>query len=286
MTQEFASNLINFELKSIALSRFESVLEYPYVISPFSRLYLITDGKGWIMLDGHKIDLEPKFLYLIPSFTPCSYHFEKDLIHYYVHFRTILINGLNVYNLYKAERKVESTRLDLLLFERLLEINPDLELPHPDPSVYQTKEWMNRSNTYTQAKHLIESRGILEQLLSRFIIEEGTPTDNLMIRYNIQAILKYIQANLKEDIKMETLAKMACLSCDHFTKVFKSIVLVPPCEFIIKKRIEKAQFLLLTTDMPLKHIIEETGFKSLAYFSRTFKQNTSKTPTEYRQMRG
>jgi len=286
MNQKTASHLIRYDLKSIALSRFEYTRDYPYVVSPFSRLYLITEGKGWIMMDGKKIILEPNYLYLIPSFTPCSYHFEKDLVHYYLHFSTTLLNGLNVYNLYNATTKIPGTPLDYLLFERLLEINPDLELPHPDPHIYQTKEWLNKTNNYPQAAFFIESRGIQEQLLSRFLIEKKTPTGSLMVRYNIQPIMEYIQVNLKENIKMDTLAKMACLSTDHFTKIFKSIVSIPPNEFIIKKRIEKAQLLLLTTDRPLKIIFEEAGFKSLAYFSRIFKKYTSKTPLEYRRMSG
>ncbi|MCT4591387.1 MAG: AraC family transcriptional regulator [Carboxylicivirga sp.] len=282
MSVEELSHLINFKLKSIALSRFDSQREYAYVISPFSRLYYITEGNGWLMIDGEKIVLEPNYIYLIPSYTPCSYYFDQYLEHYYIHFETALINGLNVYKLYRAERKMKSSDLDLLLFKRLLEINPNLALPHPDPDVYQKKEWLNTPVKYSNPSLLVESRGILEQLLSRFIIDENSSMGNVELRYNIRPIMEYIQANLKENIKIETLAQMACLSNDHFTKIFKSIVSIPPNEFIIKKRIEKAQFLLLTTDLPIKKIFEECGFKSLAYFSRIFKKYTSKSPSYYR----
>ena len=189
MNQKTASHLIRYDLKSIALSRFENTRGYPYIVSPFSRLYLITEGEGWIMIDGQKIILEPNYLYLIPSFTPCSYHFTKDLEHYYIHFATTLLNGLNVYNLYKTERKVISIKLDHLLLERLLKINPNLALPHPDPHIYQTQKWLNKTNKYTCAACCLETRGILEQLLSRFVIEENDPSGNLMLRYNIQPIL-------------------------------------------------------------------------------------------------
>lgn len=278
-----ASVLVDLKLQSIALSRFDETREYNYVVSPFSRLYLITEGEGWIMINGEKITLEPGFLYLIPSFTPCSYHFEKDLLHYYAHFSTAMLNGLNAYYLYKVNRKIPSIHLDYLLFERLLNINPDIELPHPDPDIYQTREWMYKPNSHNQISYTMETKGILEQLLSRFIIEENTTSGNLIVRYNIKEILEYIQTNLKESISIDTLAGMACLSNDHFSKVFKSIISISPNEYIITKRIEKAQFLLLTSDMPLKDIFEESGFNSMAHFSRIFKKYTSKTPLEYRR---
>ena len=58
-----------------------------------------------------------------------------------------------------------------------------------------------------------------------------------------------------------------------------------PCEFIIRKRIEKAQFLLLTTDMSQDQIIGKTNFKSDSYFCRIFKKYTSYTPANYRKQR-
>ncbi|TKG93914.1 AraC family transcriptional regulator [Puteibacter caeruleilacunae] len=284
MNHNEAGDLINISLKSIALSRFDTNREYPYVISPFSRMYLITEGEGWIILNDKKIALEPNYLYLIPSFTPCSYFFTKNLEHYYVHFSTSLLNGLNIYNLYDINHKVKSCHLDQHLFSRLLNINPDLELPHPDPDIYQTKLWLNKENSYSSPALSIESRGIMEQLLSRFIISDNHGFSNATARYNIQPILAYIQENLKEAIQIETLANMSCLSKDHFTRVFKSIVLTTPSDYIISKRIEKAKFLLLTTDLPLKKIFEETGFKSLPYFSRIFKKHTQMTPLAYRRM--
>jgi AraC-like DNA-binding protein len=284
MTRD-VEQLMSFDLKSVALSRFDQDREYPNVISPFTRMYLITEGKGWIVVENEKIILEPNYLYLIPSYTPCSYFFSRNLNHYYIHFSTTLLNGLKIYNLYNTDRKIASNKLDALLFARLLEINPDLELPHPDPDIYQTKLWLNKKNHFRTASHCIESRGILEQLLSRFIRQEREIMDHELLRYNVQKILQYIQDHLKETISINTLAQMACLSNDHFTRIFKAITSMPPCEFIIQKRVEKAQLLMLTTDLPLKRIIEETGFKSMAYFSRTFKKYTALSPSNYRKQR-
>ncbi|MBR8536686.1 AraC family transcriptional regulator [Carboxylicivirga sediminis] len=286
MKCEGISYSIDYDLKNIACSRFDTSRHYTNVISPFSRIYLITEGKGSIMIHDEKIILEPNNLYLIPSFTPCSYTFDKELEHYYIHFSTMLPNGLNVYSLYETIRKVACKKIDHLLFKQLLAINPDKELPHHHPGIYQTKSWMNKANSYHNVADYIETKGILEQLFSRFIVREVKANLNEMIRYQIPYILEYIQSHLNEQISINTLAEKACLSRDHFARVFKSILSVSPCEFIIKKRIEKAQFLLLTTDLPIKRIIEDSGFRSLTYFSRIFKKYTSLTPLEYRRRWG
>ncbi|MCL3782027.1 hypothetical protein EMN47_16695 [Prolixibacteraceae bacterium JC049] len=55
--------VINYGLKNIALYRFMCDEEFASVISPFSRIYLITEGKGWLLIDGKKIILEPGNLY-------------------------------------------------------------------------------------------------------------------------------------------------------------------------------------------------------------------------------
>ncbi|NJK96761.1 MAG: helix-turn-helix transcriptional regulator [Bacteroidales bacterium] len=123
-------------------------------------------------------------------------------------------------------------------------------------------------------------------IFSRFVEPELQQNMNSMLKYNIQPILQYIQDNLHKGINIETLAGIACLSKDHFSKVFKSIIGMAPCDFIIRKRLERAQFLLLTTEMGHKEIIEQTGFRSTSYFSRIFRKSTSYTPEKYRKLRG
>ena len=79
---------------------------------------------------------------------------------------------------------------------------------------------------------------------------------------------------------------MACFSKDHFTRIFKSLPGMPSCEYIIRKRIEKAQLLLLTTDLPNNRIMEEIGIRNASYFPRVFRKYTSYTPVVYRKQRG
>jgi AraC family transcriptional regulator len=229
-------------------------------------MYLIEEGTGQVIIGNQTIQLEAGFLYLIPSFVHCNYVFNKDLSHIYIHFGASMQNGLTNYNLISFQHKIPATGLGKMPFTRLLEFNPGLELPHHDPQVYQTKPWMDKKPTWHSPGQKPETEAMIQQLFSGFItgFSQMDLTSNL--KYNIQDILGFIQSNLQNDIKIEQLAQIACLSKDHFARVFKSIFSVSPCEFIIRKRFEKSQFLLLTTDLPINRIIDETNFKNAPYF--------------------
>lgn len=286
MYSEQISESLTFHLRNVALLSFNADSDYEDIISPFTRMYLVTAGSGSLIIGNQIIPLEAGNLYLIPSFTSCSYHFGAGLAHYYIHLSIDQPNDLSPCSLYSIRNTTCANELDRLLFQRLLQINPDLQLPHHHPNVYQTKLWLNKKVSFQTAGQHLETIGILKQIFSRFLEPCTNQTIAGMLKYNIQPILMHIQNNLRREIKVEELAGIACFSKDHFSRVFKTITGMAPCDFIIQKRIERAQFLLLTTDLPQKEIIEETGFKSTSYFSRIFKKNTSYSPEKYRKQRG
>jgi AraC family transcriptional regulator len=249
-------------------------------------MYLITKGKGYIITGSNSILLEEGYTYLIPAFTTCTYIFEPGLSHFYIHFTAEPENKLDIYNLYHVKNKVKITALIKPLFERLLEIHPNIQIPHHDPKIYQSKPWINPKVTYTSVNCHLETIGILSYLFSKFILKEKDVSVNNMLRYNVQRILLYIEKNLNKNITIQELSDIACYSKDHFTRVFKSLTGTPPGEFIMHKRIEKARFLLLTTDLTLQQITGQLYFKSASYFCRVFKKHTGLSPSAYRKQRG
>jgi AraC family transcriptional regulator len=174
----------------------------------------------------------------------------------------------------------------LKLFQKCLQLNSGSELPHDDPRVYQSKPWINKEIQYHSLSHYLETQAILMQLFSRFIGNEKTEHLNRIGHHNFQRILHYIQENITQEISVNRLAEMACASRDHFARTFKSIIGMPPSEYIIQKRLEKAKLLLLTTNASLSEIISQTGFHSTAYFCRVLKKNVSCTPLQFRKNRG
>ncbi len=277
---------LTFHLRNFSFQRFEEEREYRDIISPFCRIYLVAEGSGLLVTGKEKTSVENGYLYLIPAFNFCTYHFHPGLSQFYIHVSTEYPGGLDPFSMFTFHHKVKAGELDYLLFERLSALHPGLQLPHDNPKVYQTKFWLSKNVNYASPGQKLETIGILTQIFSRFL--DSSPGYNIsgMVKYNIQPILHHIQNNLSAEIKVDELAEMACLSKDHFSRIFKSITGLAPCDFVIRKRVERAQFLLITTEKGIREISEETGFRSASYFTRIFTKQTSRSPARYRLQQG
>ncbi len=69
MYLEQINESLTFHLQNVAYLRFEQDADYEDIISPFTRIYLITEGCGSLIIGNNKIALEAGKLCLIPSFT-------------------------------------------------------------------------------------------------------------------------------------------------------------------------------------------------------------------------
>lgn len=72
------------------------------------------------------------------------------------------------------------------------------------------------------------------------------------------------------------------MSYATFRRVFRQHTGLPPNQYLLNLRIHKAKALLGNSRMPVKEIAEATGFDSIYYFSRLFKQKTGMAPIQWR----
>ena len=98
----------------------------------------------------------------------------------------------------------------------------------------------------------------------------------------VMLVAEYIQHNLSRDIKLKELADMAYVTPPHLTRLFKTAFGMPPLRYIIQKKVQYAQGLLLTTDMTVRDIAREIGIDDVSYFIRVFKKTIGFTPQDYR----
>lgn len=99
--------------------------------------------------------------------------------------------------------------------------------------------------------------------------------------------LQYISDNIAEkDVKVEDVANVMQISTGRLSFLFSKAFGKTPVQVIREHRLEYAKHLLLTQPhMKVADISEESGFKSLSYFSTVFKRTYGVSPNEYRNRR-
>lgn len=102
----------------------------------------------------------------------------------------------------------------------------------------------------------------------------------------VNRIREYNDSHLHERIALETLAEIAQLSVYHFARAFRESVGMPPHAYIVRRRIERAQRLLRSTDLSLSEIALKVGFTDQSHFSRHFRRLTGMSPGLARQHNG
>lgn len=277
------SHNLDLILLNVGYSELNANWNWKEIYSPFARIYYIKGGCAKTHFNNKTYLLEPDHLYLTPPFTlhddECDSHFSL----FYIHFYEKVMNKESIFDIYDFPIGIKASALDLLLTERLLNINPDRHLRHFDPEMYDNMPTFSQyvaDNNKMSAHSVLETQGILCQLISKFLATASVKSGNQDIR--ISKSLRYIHENTDKDISVTQLADMACITEDYYIRTFKKVMNTTPLKYINMKKIEKAQLLLLTTDMPIKDIAMELSIDNTSYFNRIFKQYTGKTPGEYR----
>ena len=91
---------------------------------------------------------------------------------------------------------------------------------------------------------------------------------------NLSATITYMENHYLENIPLDKLAKIACMSPRQFGRVFKHLKGTSPIEYLIGLRIEHACYLLQNSSYSITDISAMSGFSDSNYFTRVFKNKT------------
>lgn len=104
------------------------------------------------------------------------------------------------------------------------------------------------------------------------------PDDNRRLLRARDAIDRWSQGPLD----VAALAEVAAMSPSHFARSFRAAFGETPYRYLQRRRIERAMFLLRTTDLPVTDVCFAVGYESLGSFSATFAQVVGTTASEFR----
>ncbi len=84
--------------------------------------------------------------------------------------------------------------------------------------------------------------------------------------------------NLHADLSVEFLARRACMSQDHFSKAFKSVLGEPPSTFVENLRLNEARRRLSKRQKTVQSVATCVGFANNGAFQRAFERRFGKRP--------
>lgn len=230
---------------------------------PFSRLYYIDSGRGLLEYAGRTYQLTAGKYYLFPAHYPIFHRPSPGLVQYYVHFTAHVPGALSLFDVTEwldelpAGDRSEARRTMLLIIGK-----------HETPS------------------DVLRVQAALQGTVARFLkgVIEGLPSGVGHFR-RFSAVVEYIHQHLHERISVAELARLASLHPNYFSNLFSETFGLSPREYIMQKRIERAQLLLWRTDLSIKQVADAVGAEGSAYFCRIFKKRVGMTPREYRRQR-
>lgn len=234
--------------------------------SPFTRFYYIEYGEGQVEHGGNFFDLRPGCAYLLPARTPLHLSCSSEHGQYYIHFNAEILNGIDIFQFLHPEYQVkirDNTYIKTLL-KNLLK---------------------NYYKTGTSA--ILESQGIMRILVSFFFsgVTEGQSSRKIAAVVRFKKALDYIEEHLTEDITLVRLAEIMHLQPTYFSNLFCRYFSIPPIQYITRKKIEKAQNLLISSEYSVNEIAAKTGYDDVFYFSRLFRKYSGSSPKHYRKQK-
>ncbi len=97
-------------------------------------------------------------------------------------------------------------------------------------------------------------------------------------RIDTTPVRAYIDAHLDQDISLRKLSEIFAVSKEYLSTLFKREQGVTISEYVLSRRMDKAQQLIVTCQIPLSRIPEMVGYMDISHFYKNFKRYFHMTP--------
>ena len=129
---------------------------------------------------------------------------------------------------------------------------------------------------------LVTASHILQAEIERRSGANGTTSGGLAA-WQIARVRAYIDRNLRRTIHIRDLSAVARRSPAHFSRKFKLAVGQSPHAYVVRRRLERACHLMMTSAASLSEIALSAGFSDQAHLCRLFRQAFGQSPANWRR---
>jgi AraC family transcriptional regulator len=99
----------------------------------------------------------------------------------------------------------------------------------------------------------------------------------------LRKVLSFMAENLTREVPIAEMAALCGMSESHFSREFHAAAGLPPHQYMLRLRLERAAQALLDSGTPVADIAQAHGFSSASHFSRVFALRYGQPPASYRR---
>ncbi len=111
----------------------------------------------------------------------------------------------------------------------------------------------------------------------------GSATRGGLAPWQVRRVTDYIEEHLSSTIRLQDLAGVARLSHSHFCRAFKESLGHPAHAYVMRRRVHRAQGLMLSSGESLSQIAALCGMADQAHFCKLFRRLVGESPNAWRR---
>lgn len=223
-------------------------------------------GKGYCTIGQHHFDILPNQYLILPATSDIlTYGADDDepWTIYWVHF----------------------TGPNIEVFNQSLEIfgyRGPVSLPLNKKGLSVWEEMYNCLVGGFSLDNLRHANLCLHHFLASFLYPDPVNSQIEELNY-IETTIHYMEEMIDSRITVEAMAARLRLSTSYFSALFKKATGMPPMDYFIQLKMQKACQLLYLENMKVKEVAEAIGYEDPFYFSRQFKKHMKISPVLYKE---
>jgi AraC-like DNA-binding protein len=153
-------------------------------------------------------------------------------------------------------------------------------------NVFELLETAKRERDREAAKaSLATASSILQSEIERRSPAQGA-RPGALAAWPIARVHAFIDENLHRTIHTKDLSAVAQRSTAHFSRSFKRAFGEPPYAYVVRRRLERACHLMITSSASLSEIALSGGFSDQSHLCRLFRQAFGQSPSSWRRELG
>ncbi len=250
----------------------------------FSELVVIAGGSGIQVINGQEYPVKRGDVFLLNGFSEHYFCRPEQLELYNLQFDAKhlplpdlflrKLPGFNVFFL--LEPNLRSARG----FRKMLHVDEEIgnELTS---KLEQLKQETDQQQPGFEAVAFAQFLAIITRLVRQYPQEPADTTNAALVRMG--KIISLLEGKFTQNWSLAELSLHACMSPNHFLRLFKQATGESPIAYLIRLRLRYAAALLSKTELSISEIAEQSGFYDSNYFSKQFRNHFHLSPSRYRK---